>query len=105
MWERYCHGVDAIVFVFDSADHGKFELARKELTSILEKDALRGIPLLVLGNKRDLEGAEEEVGKLKEVMDLEQVKDREVCCYSVSAKSRFGIDETLKWLIAHGGKK
>ena len=54
MWERYCRGVQAIVFVVDSADLEGLEQARKELHGLLSKPSLAGIPLLVLGNKDDL---------------------------------------------------
>lgn len=57
MWERYCRGVNAIVFVLDSADTEKFEAARTELHNLLQKPQLANIPLLVLGNKNDLPSA------------------------------------------------
>ncbi|KAH0586324.1 hypothetical protein H2248_007571 [Termitomyces sp. 'cryptogamus'] len=56
MWERYCNGVDAIVFVVDSMDPDKFNSARFELHQLLSQYSLTGVPLLVLGNKNDLEG-------------------------------------------------
>lgn len=74
IWERYCRGVNAIVylhhlcinndfncgldrFVVDAADQGKLEMARNELRNLLEKPMLNGIPILVLGNKNDLPNA------------------------------------------------
>lgn len=57
MWERYCRGVQAIVFVIDAADADLLEQARNELQSLLQKPSLQGIPLLVLGNKNDIAGA------------------------------------------------
>ena len=57
MWERYCRGVQAIVFVADAADHDNLDAARQELHDLLQKPSLAGIPLLVLGNKSDLPGA------------------------------------------------
>ncbi|PVV01357.1 hypothetical protein BB560_004222 [Smittium megazygosporum] len=57
MWERYCRGVDAIIFVVDSADIQKLDQARAELWSLLEKPLLEAIPVLVLGNKNDLEAS------------------------------------------------
>lgn len=57
MWERYCRGVNSIVFVIDSADREKLEAAKSELKSLLEKPQLASIPVLVLGNKNDLPGA------------------------------------------------
>ncbi len=66
MWERYCRvrlkkrkhfenpilkqkkkGVNAIVFVVDSADVAQFETAQKELHELVAKPPLQGIPLLV----------------------------------------------------------
>ena len=51
MWERYCRGVSAIVYVVDASDVDNLEVARNELTDLVNKPALSGIPLLVLGNK------------------------------------------------------
>ena len=52
MWERYCRGVNAIVFVVDAADLNSMETARSELHNLLRKadskdNPLAGIPLLV----------------------------------------------------------
>ncbi len=60
MWERYCRGVNAIVFMVDAADMDKLEAARNELMQLLEKPQLEAIPVLVLGNKKDLPNALDE---------------------------------------------
>jgi len=56
------------------------------------------IPVLVLANKNDLEKAltvEETIEKL----DLKSISgNREICCYSISAKNYVNIDITLQWL-------
>jgi ADP-ribosylation factor-like protein 8 len=44
----------------DAADHEKIEASRNELHNLLEKPQLAGIPVLVLGNKRDLPNALDE---------------------------------------------
>ncbi len=125
MWERYCRGVNAIVYMVDAADPDKIEAARNELHGLLEKPQLAGIPILVLGNKRDLPGALDENG-LIEKMNLNAIQvgkhrsllatsknlkpslfltllfqDREICCYSISCKEKDNIDITLQWLISH----
>lgn len=67
MWERYCRGVNSIVYVVDAADEEKFETSKKELFDLLTKPPLAGIPLLVLGNKNDLKeaiGVQELIDKL-----------------------------------------
>lgn len=50
----------------DAADHDKLEASRNELHSLLDKPQLAGIPVLVLGNKRDLPKALDE----KELIEL-----------------------------------
>ena len=42
MWERYCRGVQAIVFVVDSADLDSLEAAKEELHTLLAKPSLVG---------------------------------------------------------------
>lgn len=62
MWERYCRGVNAIVYMVDAADPEKIEASRNELHNLLDKPQLSSIPVLVLGNKRDLPHALDENG-------------------------------------------
>ncbi|KAI4896135.1 hypothetical protein NFI96_022088, partial [Prochilodus magdalenae] len=93
MWERYCRGVNAIVYMVDAADRDKIEPSRNELHNLLDKPQLQGIPVLVLGNKRDLPNALDEK-QLIEKMNLAAIQDREICCYSVSCKEKDNIGES-----------
>lgn len=52
-------------YMVDAADLDKMEASRNELHSLLDKPQLAGIPVLVLGNKRDLPGALEETGLIE----------------------------------------
>eukprot|EP01116_Phalansterium_solitarium_P018973 TRINITY_DN5174_c0_g3_i1.p1 TRINITY_DN5174_c0_g3~~TRINITY_DN5174_c0_g3_i1.p1 ORF type:complete len:189 (+),score=36.73 TRINITY_DN5174_c0_g3_i1:139-705(+) len=104
MWERYCRGVNAILFVVDSADGEKFESAKKELHELLSKQPLAGIPVLVLGNKNDLPNSIG-VDEITDRLDLKSIQHREVACYSISAKNQVNIDVTLEWLIKHSKTK
>ncbi|EAT89818.2 hypothetical protein SNOG_03087 [Parastagonospora nodorum SN15] len=103
MWERYCRGVNAIVFIVDSADKEALPVAREELNLLLEKPALEGIPLLVLGNKSDLPN-KLSVDELIEALNLKAVSHREVSCYGISAKEETNLDAVLQWLIARASK-
>ncbi|VDN40144.1 unnamed protein product [Gongylonema pulchrum] len=60
MWERYCRGVNAIIFMVDAADEDKLEASKNELSQLLDKPQLDSIPVLVLANKKDLPGALDE---------------------------------------------
>ncbi|KAJ3568120.1 hypothetical protein NP233_g5919 [Leucocoprinus birnbaumii] len=115
MWERYCNGVDAIVFVVDSVDADKFNTARFELHQLLSQPTLTGVPLLVLGNKNDVDGhvsVKELIRSLyvsstpsslfeyssAVVRQLDKISDRPVSCYSCSMKSQHNLDIVLQWL-------
>jgi ADP-ribosylation factor-like protein 8 len=49
----------------DAADSDKIEASRNELHNLLDKPQLTGIPVLVLGNKRDLPHALDENGLIE----------------------------------------
>ena len=85
MWERYCRGVNAIVYMVDAADPDKIEASRNELHNLLDRPQLAGIPILVLGNKRDLPGewlihvhsrrpSDSDILCLEEVLHAEKLK-------------------------------
>ncbi|EDQ91097.1 uncharacterized protein MONBRDRAFT_20347 [Monosiga brevicollis MX1] len=104
MWERYCRGVQAIVYMVDAADESKMEGAKIELHTLLEKPQLAGTPILVLGNKCDLPKAFA-AEQLVEALELKKIGDREVCCYAISCKNKINIEITLKWLMQHSKRK
>ncbi|KAM6494207.1 Arl8a protein [Amanita muscaria] len=97
MWERYCHGVDAVVFVVDSSERDKFNTARFELHQFITNPTLLGIPLLVLGNKNDID-EHASVKELIRALQLDKISDRPVSCYSCSMKSQHNLDIILQWL-------
>ncbi|KAG8662526.1 hypothetical protein MANES_01G118800v8 [Manihot esculenta] len=103
MWERYCRGVSAILYVVDAADRDSIPAARNELHELLVKPALSEIPLLVLGNKIDKPEALSKQA-LVDQLALESIKDREVCCYMISCKESANIDVVIDWLIKHSKK-
>ena len=96
-WEKYCRSASCIIFVIDSADQGNFETSKMQLQQLLQWPSVAGVPLLVLGNKNDLSGALDEKGII-DVMELKDIKDRVVACYSISCKNMKNIDNVLKWL-------
>ena len=91
---RECHGVRARIgsvnvahrsrFIVDSADKEALPVAKEELNILLEKPAMEGIPLLVLGNKSDLAN-HASVDELIAALNLKSVTHREVSCYGIRA--------------------
>lgn len=103
MWERYCRGVNCIVYVVDSSDARNVAVSKNELHELLNRPALANIPVLVLGNKNDLATAID-VDTLINELALKSIVGREVCCYSISAKNQVNIDITIQWLLKQGKK-
>jgi ADP-ribosylation factor-like protein 8 len=100
MWERYCRGVNAIVFIVDIADQALIPNAKDELHSLMTSPSLLGIPLLVLGNKSDLD-QKLTVDELIEELDLKSIQGREVCCYGISAKEETNLDAVINFLMKY----
>lgn len=101
-------------YMVDAADHSKLEASRTELHNLLSKPQLEGIPVLVLGNKKDLPGALDEKQLIEQLLvlgfllilitylnfrDLGSVQDREICCYSISCKDKTNIGTTFFYLL------
>ncbi|CAJ2502019.1 Uu.00g048720.m01.CDS01 [Anthostomella pinea] len=103
MWERYCRGVNAIVFIVDIADLDLLPMAKEELHLLTSQKSLEGIPLLVLGNKSDLPDRLS-VDELIDCLDLKNIGHREVSCYGISAKEETNLDAVLQWLMKWANK-
>ncbi|XP_076938098.1 ADP-ribosylation factor-like protein 8c [Bidens hawaiensis] len=100
MWERYCRGVNAILYVVDAADWDSIPVAKSELHELLMKPSLNGIPLLVLGNKIDKSQALTKQALIDQ-LGLDAITGREVSCYMISCKESVNIDMVIDWLIKH----
>jgi ADP-ribosylation factor-like protein 8 len=100
MWERYCRGVQSIVYVVDGSDQAKLSSSKTEFYSLIEKPILKSIPILLLGNKMDLEGALS-AEELIEHFGLRSLTGREVACFAISAKNSTNLDKVLTWLMKH----
>ncbi|KAK5884233.1 hypothetical protein CesoFtcFv8_018076 [Champsocephalus esox] len=57
LWKSYTRRTDGLVFVVDSAESERMEEAKVELHKIARSAENQGVPLLVLANKQDLDGA------------------------------------------------
>ncbi len=56
LWKFYYDNTDAIIFVVDTSDGERLELAKNTLNEVLSDDRLNNAPLLILANKIDLSG-------------------------------------------------
>lgn len=96
-WEKYCKSSSCIVYVIDSADEGNLTISKNNLHNLLQWPSVKGVPLLVLGNKNDLPGSLDEKSLIY-ALELDKIQDRVVAVYSISCKNMYNIDNVLKWL-------
>jgi len=98
-WRCYFPNTDAIIFVVDSADVERLDIARQELHALLVEEELRDAILLVMSNKSDLRGALP-VSQIAEKLDLASIKNRQWTIQETSATRGRGLFEAMEWLVA-----
>ncbi|KAG1469963.1 hypothetical protein G6F56_002955 [Rhizopus delemar] len=100
IWERYYTECHAIVFVVDSKDPKRLEECRDTFEKMITNDAVEGVPVLMLANKQDAEGALR-VEEIKEVFNKIAVKlgARDSRVLPVSALEGNGVEEAIDWLV------
>jgi small GTP-binding protein len=54
LWKHYYQNTQALIYVVDSSDKERVEIAREELQKMLAEDELKDAVLLVLANKQDM---------------------------------------------------
>lgn len=57
LWKSYTRRTDGLVFVVDAAGAERVDEARVELHRVARSPENQGVPILVLANKQDLQGA------------------------------------------------
>lgn len=95
-WRCYLANTDGIVFVVDSADPERFIIGKAELMALLKEPEIEGVPVLILSNKSDAEGARSAV-QVSKALDLASISKRPWSIHQSSAKSGQGIKEGIKW--------
>ena len=86
-----------MIFVIDSTDIDRLEIAADELRSMLNEDELRDAALLVFANKQDQPGAKG-AGDISEALKLGELRDRNWSIVACSAIDGKGIKEGMDWL-------
>jgi len=97
LWPSYYKdgGVDAVIWVVDSASESSLEESRKALETAMRAPELQGKILYVLANKQDQDGALKPE-EISQSLKLKQYQDkRELACVGVSASTGEGIKEAM----------
>ena len=111
-WRSYYANTAAVVFVVDSTDIERLEIAADELGSMLNEDELKDAALLVFANKQDQVRARRSIGKkanveqpgaqgageISEALKLGELRDRNWSIVACSVIDGKGINEGMDWL-------
>jgi len=100
IWKDYFPAVDGILFLVDSADIKRFEEARSELSNVIQTPELENIPIAILGNKIDKNGAasEEEIREQLQLNTLFAQDSRPMELFMCSVTKKIGFSKALEWL-------
>ena len=103
MWEMYSQDADGIVYIVDAMDRERFPEAGLALHKLLQTLAAT-TPVLVLGNKDDMQGAAREE-ELYYCLGLDEVQrsgsGRQLQLQMCSVFEKRGFKEGFDWLSQH----
>lgn len=97
-WDHYYKKTDLLIFVVDSTSNDdEIKKAKDELQGLLYRNTWLQRALLVLCSKNDQEGSmscRDAILKL----DLISLQNRDVSCFSVSAKNGTNLNMVIDWI-------
>ena len=93
-WKYYYDNVDALIYVVDATDEGRIAECNNSFQGLLSEEKLKNIPVLIYGNKTDLQnclGHDEIIKKL----NMDYITGRDWSLFACSAKKRTGVKERI----------
>jgi len=96
LWRHYYPNTQGLIFVVDSSDKERIELAKEELHRLLGEEELKDAFLLVFANKQDL--GVMSVAEVTEKLGLHTLRDRKWFVQGTCALTEGGLYEGLEWL-------
>ena len=95
-WRNYFEETDGLIWVVDSADEARAAESAAELAALVAAERLAQASVLVLANKRDVDGAMS-LDALRAVL---QLPEREgLLLAPADSRSGKGLDEAVRWLV------
>jgi ADP-ribosylation factor protein 1 len=97
LWRHYYQGTQGLIFVVDSSDIHRFDLAAESLHGLLQQEEMYDAAVLVFANKQDLPHAAS-AAEISEKMGLRNIRRNQWYVQPCTATSGEGIFEGLDWL-------
>ena len=99
LWTHYFDKARALIYVIDSSDSDRIDLAAKELHRIISHPDMQEAVVLVIANKRDV--ATVNLEQMSQRLKLAEIK-RNWAIYPVTAvkeHEQSGLPPAMEWLI------
>ncbi|ESO92417.1 hypothetical protein LOTGIDRAFT_204069 [Lottia gigantea] len=100
LWDKYYAESHAVIYIVDTSDKERLDESKIAFDRMLKNDSLNGVPLLLVGNKQDLDGCIT-IGTMKElftpVKDLLGSRDSHIL--GASALKGDGVMEGIEWIV------
>ena len=103
LWRHYYQNTQGLIFVVDSSDKDRVDVAREELMRMLGEEELRDAVLLVFANKQDM--GVMSVPEITEKLGLHTLRGREWYIQGTCALTGDGLYDGLDWLSKTVSKK
>ncbi len=107
LWKEYFGNVGGIVYLIDAADRERIPESKSELNSLLMDPEIGKVPIVVLGNKIDADGALSEP-LLRDALGLYETTGKQTAAvpenirpievFMCSIANREGYLEAFRWL-------
>ena len=99
IWDKYYSEAHGLLFVVDSSDEQRLDEAKATVEGLVRHTDLKGIPILVMANKQDIDSAcTEDV--IRDIFDIDNVARSRPCHVQLcSAYTREGLEDGISWLI------
>ncbi|KAL4472889.1 hypothetical protein ABPG72_020623 [Tetrahymena utriculariae] len=107
-WKNYFASIDGIVYLVDSSDRGRFEESKVEFNKIIQTKELEKVPIVILGNKIDIQSAASEdelrinfglanssqIG----IEKITEIDGRPIELFMCSVSKKIGYADGFQWL-------
>ncbi len=103
LWKHYFQNTQALIFVVDSSDRDRVEIAKEELHKMLAEDELKDAVVLILANKQDM--GIMSVSELTDKLGLHTLRARDWYIQGTCALTGDGLTEGFQWLNKITSKK
>nr|ABI14192.1 ADP-ribosylation factor 1 [Pfiesteria piscicida]ABI14193.1 ADP-ribosylation factor 1 [Pfiesteria piscicida]ABI14201.1 ADP-ribosylation factor 1 [Pfiesteria piscicida] len=97
LWRHYYQGTHGLIYVVDSNDRERVDVAREELQHMLREEEMQDAAVLVFANKQDLPNSMT-AAEVAEKLGLQELRRQQWFIQAACAATGEGLYEGLDWL-------